>query len=248
MGKYAALGRYLDRKAREDEERVKLTFEEVEEIIPGNLPLSAREHRAWWANTATNHVQAEEGWLGFGWIVESVDIENERVVFEAESTDAGSRLRTVDQEPMDRDLSSREVWTVAADDSMMNHLSVGLRKRQIDPVPKPFSLVSQDESVVGDKTYAKMLEGGKTPYAVHATISETVWLLQQTSASHRFIVFGNDRRVPLSWMERFGHLANGVVFYFLEEDDQPQVIKEEVAPRLLEDPANAGFTGEVVDP
>lgn len=241
MGKYAALGRHLDRKAREDEQRVDLTFEEVEEIIPGTLPLSAREHRAWWANTATNHVQAEEGWLGAGWVVETVDVEDEWVVFEAEWTDIESRMSIVEGTPPERDLSDREVWTVAADDAMMNRFSVGLRKRQVDPAPKAFPLVSEDEEIVGDKTYAKMLEGGKTPYAVHATISETVWLLQQLDTEQTFIIFGNDRRVPETWLERFGPLAEGVEFYFLEEDHEPELLKPDAWVKLTRDPDGNGL-------
>jgi hypothetical protein len=36
----------------------------------------------------------------------------------------------------------------------------------------------------------------------------------------RFLVFGNDRHVPVVWLERYGTLASGVEFYFLGDDDR----------------------------
>lgn len=241
MGKYAPLGRLLAKKGEQGQTRVELTFDQIEAVIPGQLPASASEHRAWWANTATSHVQAQEGWLESGWKVDSTDLETETVVFEQERT-----ISITERDTTPRDISTKETWLVAANDAAMNHYQAGLHKRTIDPVPKPFPLVNEDETIVGDKTYAKMLKGGKTPYAVHSTISETVWLLQNTDAEHRFIIFGNDRRVPQTWIDRFGHLANGITFHYLETDGQLEVIKPEAAPRLVDDANDATRTG--VDP
>lgn len=235
MGKYAGLGRYLDHQARDGEERVELTFEEIEEIIPGRLPASAHEHRAWWANTAKNHTQAQEGWLGVGWEVQDVDLDEQTVTFEAEWREEGEGMRIQPRSP-DPVIRSKEAWKTAADDAAMNRFSIGLTKRSVDPVPKPFPLVSEDKRIVGDKTYAKMLDGGRIPYAVHSTISETVWLLQHVTAEHRFIIFGNDRRVPETWLDRFGHLADGIKFYFLEDRDELEVLKPEAGMRVVDAP------------
>ncbi len=54
MGKYEPLGRYLSGQPKDS---CTLTFPEVEAIIDGPLPASAREHQGWWGNDKT-HVQA----------------------------------------------------------------------------------------------------------------------------------------------------------------------------------------------
>lgn len=60
--------------------QVPLTFHEIERLIGGSLPPSARENRSWWGNDSTRHSQAEQ-WLSAGWRVDEVDRERGRVVF-----------------------------------------------------------------------------------------------------------------------------------------------------------------------
>ena len=70
---------------------VTLTFAEIEQLIGGSLPASAREHRAWWANEGrpdSSHVQCR-AWMEAGWFVDSVDVHAGRVTF-VESSDAVS--------------------------------------------------------------------------------------------------------------------------------------------------------------
>lgn len=55
------------------------TFDELDELIPGGLPPSARNHRPWWGNSVTVDGQASS-WLGAGWKVESVSL-GDRVTF-----------------------------------------------------------------------------------------------------------------------------------------------------------------------
>jgi len=77
MSKYDALGNYLKRQGRE---RVPMTFAEVEKIIGAKLPASAREHRPWWGNNASNHVNAK-AWLDAGFESEQVDMRGRKLVF-----------------------------------------------------------------------------------------------------------------------------------------------------------------------
>jgi len=49
-----------------------LTFSQVERLIGRPLPPSARNHRAWWANSR-NRTLARQ-WLAAGWQAESVDL------------------------------------------------------------------------------------------------------------------------------------------------------------------------------
>jgi hypothetical protein len=57
-----------------------MTFQQVESIIGGPLPASARRHRPWWANDATGHAHAN-AWLRAGYRTEQVDMEGEKLVF-----------------------------------------------------------------------------------------------------------------------------------------------------------------------
>ena len=92
---------------------------------------------------------------------------------------------------------------------------VALLPRSVGYAPKQFDFVSPDGQIVGD---AKYYTRGGTPSGKLATISEHVWLLEKTSAAERFLVFGNDRRVPIMWLQKYGVLVSGIDFYFLTDD------------------------------
>lgn len=77
--KYAPLATYLAAQPR-SLERVTLSFGEIEKIIGAELPAAARDHRAWWANDTTAHVQSAQ-WLEVNWRVVSINMTSERVVF-----------------------------------------------------------------------------------------------------------------------------------------------------------------------
>jgi len=59
-------------------------FGDVEAIIEGKLPKSAREHRAWWANNPTGHSHSK-AWVSAGWFTEDVDMEAHKLVFKKRS-------------------------------------------------------------------------------------------------------------------------------------------------------------------
>lgn len=77
MSKYSAL---TDHLAKQREQRVTMTFSDVERILGGSLPNSARTHRPWWANSSHGHVQAR-GWMDAGYESQDVDLATERLVF-----------------------------------------------------------------------------------------------------------------------------------------------------------------------
>ena len=74
-GKYAPLA---DRLAMATSP-LTMSFSDVEEILGGPLPASARKHRPWWANDAS-HTQAGS-WLSGGWQVTAVDISARRATY-----------------------------------------------------------------------------------------------------------------------------------------------------------------------
>lgn len=84
------------------------------------------------------------------------------------------------------------------------------KKIKIKRVQKSFDLVSADGKYIGDVKFYKNI---KTPAAKWSTIAEYVWLLEKTKAEHKFIVFGQDKDVPIRWLKRFGSLTN-IQFYF----------------------------------
>lgn len=57
-----------------------LTFEQIEGIINGALPPSAKQHRSWWANDPVGHVQSQQ-WLDVGWRVANINVAAGRVTF-----------------------------------------------------------------------------------------------------------------------------------------------------------------------
>lgn len=83
-------------------------------------------------------------------------------------------------------------------------------------VPKRFDMISPDGKIVGDAKYYTLVRGTQIPPAKFATIAEHVWLLEKTNSEIKFLVFGNDRRVPDEWLARYGHLVSDVQFFFLD--------------------------------
>jgi hypothetical protein len=76
--KYDALKHRL---ARDGRPVVVLGCAELDELLPGGLPPSARRHRAWWSNETTGgHVQAR-AWLVASYVVAAVDLPEGPVTF-----------------------------------------------------------------------------------------------------------------------------------------------------------------------
>lgn len=77
--RYALLGDWLQNQP-DDVERVRLSFEEIEAIIGTPLPPSARQHRAWWANSSVGHNHSQQ-WLEAGWRTSYINLSEQRVDF-----------------------------------------------------------------------------------------------------------------------------------------------------------------------
>ena len=101
---------------------------------------------------------------------------------------------------------------------LSDYHGVALGPGSVAPVPKEFDFVSPDGSIVGDAKYYTRVGGRRWPPAKIATISEHVWLLENTGALEKFLVFGNDREVPRMWLQKYGALLSGITFYFLTDD------------------------------
>lgn len=109
-------------------------------------------------------------------------------------------------------------FETAARAAMQAHYGQPFREGEIEGIPKRWDLLSADRQIVGDAKYYTMVGGERFPPAKMSVIAEHVWLLERTPAHEKFLVFGNDRRVPEVWLQRFGHLVKDVRFWFLEEN------------------------------
>lgn len=109
---------------------------------------------------------------------------------------------------------------------MSAHFGISLVAAQVPDVPKEWDMVSPDGRIVGDAKYYTLVRGQRLPPAKFSVIAEHVWLLEKTGAPVAFLVFGNQRDVPVLWLERYGRLALRIGFYFLRDDgDLEQLIK-----------------------
>jgi hypothetical protein len=100
---------------------------------------------------------------------------------------------------------------------MSSHYGISLNPQIVPPTLKKFDLVSDDFTIVGDAKFYKMVRGKNLPPAKFSAIAEYVWLLEKIKANKRFIVFGQDRRVPEEWLKRHAHLVENVAFFFLDD-------------------------------
>jgi hypothetical protein len=78
-GKYTPLKNFFTEKSKTISE-ITLTFGEIEQIINDKLPQSAQKSQ-WWINEGKGHHIHTSAWVDVGWMVENVDITNQKVVF-----------------------------------------------------------------------------------------------------------------------------------------------------------------------
>ncbi|MDB5561645.1 MAG: hypothetical protein JWN11_1063, partial [Hyphomicrobiales bacterium] len=75
--KYAPLADYLTRHRGQ---KLRMTFEEIEEVLGFRLPTKSKHVRAWWSNNPHNNVMTA-AWLAAGFKTEQVDVAGEVLVF-----------------------------------------------------------------------------------------------------------------------------------------------------------------------
>lgn len=105
------------------------------------------------------------------------------------------------------------------------HYGTSLAPGSLGNVPKRFDFVSPDQRVVGDAKYYTLVGGVGLPPAKFSIIAEHVWLLERTDAPVQFLVFGNDRSVPVQWLKRYGHLTPQVAFFFLTDAGELETLR-----------------------
>lgn len=78
-GRYGKLADWLFSLA-DDQNHIQLSFGQIEQLIGGKLPISARENRSWWINDSTRGPQSDQ-WLKAGWRTNEVDLQHGLVTF-----------------------------------------------------------------------------------------------------------------------------------------------------------------------
>jgi hypothetical protein len=78
MSKYDKLTEFLSEIS---EDRICLTFDEVDSLVDGGLPESARNHRPWWANRTEGRGSQNLSWQSVGWETRDVDMDLDEVTF-----------------------------------------------------------------------------------------------------------------------------------------------------------------------
>ena len=81
MSKYQKLSEHLKHLASKGHRHWKVSFQEIEKILGFQLPKSAREYQAWWANQTGNGHSQTTGWKSVKWRTEDLDIQGQRVTF-----------------------------------------------------------------------------------------------------------------------------------------------------------------------
>lgn len=217
MGKYDGLGDHLN---DDNSKRITLSFTEIETILGFLLPGSAKKHRPWWANDQS-HVQAKDGWLRVGYETGPVKIKNQTVTFRKTGEYIPNSVEFNSSDPL-----SPHDFEKYAQHILGNNFGATLSHRKKENWPKLFDLVSEDFNIVGDAKYYTMVRGKKLPPAKFSVISEHVWMLEKIDAETKFLVFGNDKRVPLEWLKRYGIFNNTVSFYYLSDNGKLELLNK----------------------
>jgi hypothetical protein len=220
--KYCILGEYL---LEREEDQVKLSFSDIEDILGFPLPKSARKFRTWWANDTT-HSHAVNGWLTFGWKVTEIDLIEQYVRFRRVAKLRLHESVPVSQIPKNGTLSKISqvrLFEARAREIVSEHFGVKLRPGLLPRISKLFDFTSRDKSIVGE---AKFLSMGKKRFqpAKFSAISEVVWLLEKIPAKQKFIIFGSSIEVPKIWLSRYGDLLENIKFYFLDEKNNLETL------------------------
>ncbi len=221
--KYKPLQVYLQSRAQEEKE-LTLSFQNIEKILGSPLPASAFKYREWWSNQSdiSNRPQAS-AWINAGYIVDGVHQERNSgwVLFKHYRAEVGSKN-------MSRNFNVVMDWRdfqKLARDRMSEHFGTPLNELTPVGIPKRFDLVSEDGQIVGDAKYLTLVRGKNIPPAKFMEIAGHVWLLENTPASRRFLVFGNQREVPEWWLKKYGAIIKTVEFYFLSNQGELEKLK-----------------------
>ena len=124
-----------------------------------------------------------------------------------------------------RGISDWREFEKFAREIMSQYFGVQLEERTPKGSPKKFDMVSTDGDIVGDAKFLTLVHRKRLPPAKFMEIAGHVWLLEKVNAKKRFLVFGNQKRVPEWWLEKYGNLVRNVEFYFIDDKGNVERLK-----------------------
>ncbi|MFX0168410.1 MAG: hypothetical protein ACFE89_03535 [Candidatus Hodarchaeota archaeon] len=212
FSKYTVLAEYL---LNTKEQEIKLSFSLIEKILGFPLPDSSFKFRSWWSNDFM-HSHARNGWLKVGWRITDLDMTNQVVRL--------SRVAEVDPEillkPPQKEKSRIQharYFEAIARSQLSSYFGKPLKRYQFPKINHLFDFVSDDYQIVGESHYFSQ-KGKTVQHSKINAITESVWLLEKLTATHKFLIFGSSREVPQSWLEKYGTLNKEIKFYFLDDE------------------------------
>lgn len=110
--KYEAFTTYLNSSGQE---KIHLSFSQVETILGFKLGRSPRNHRAWWANGGHSHANA---WMDAGYKVEAVNLVDEWAVFRKDGAGRPQDKKTIQQNRPKEHLVRPQSTTISSSDSI----------------------------------------------------------------------------------------------------------------------------------
>jgi len=124
-----------------------------------------------------------------------------------------------------RGISDWKKFEKFAREIMSQYFGVQLEGRKPKGSPKKFDMVSTNGDIVGDAKFHTLVHGKSLAPAKFMEIAGHVWLLEKVNAKKRFLVFGNQKRVPEWWLEKYGYLVHKVEFYFIDDKGNVERLK-----------------------
>ena len=190
-----------------------MRFSDIERVLGFSLPPSARKHSAWWGNHEKN---PQAVWVRANYKVRELNIKDERLIFVKDKQPTPYTTKALStSDSSNKGVSPKEFEHIVRFWFEQLH-GQRFAEREVPGVHKRFDFVSMDGKHIGDAKYFTMVRGKNIPPGKFSVISEHVWLLENTDAEDVFLVFGNDRRVPVEWLRRYGNLVKRVKFYFYD--------------------------------
>lgn len=226
---YSMFAKYLERQGQTGS--VACSFGDIEEIIHGSLPPSAKKYKAWWSNSPSHPLMRQV--LGSGWIQAGLSLKEQRAVFKKRGDRTGGSHKHAGLHAGHAVPNTQ--WAEFEADArlaMEEELGVRLPSGRLDVGGKlkNFDLVNEPQRIVGDVKNYKTTSGGNRPSAKFSVLNEYVWLMERLERFdgckwRKLLVVGEDARMAKNYVNEFGALLGDVEVYLFVRGRGPERIR-----------------------